>query len=128
MCKTVSASLRSYLENPSPAGFVSLQAAVAASADYAPYTDSPDLATALMNEGKFVEAESLLRNLLSNYLLSPRMHRFLWFALDQQGDQEKALLEFGMAKYCLEGILSTGPGGRERPYSVLHVEDEYDVL
>ena len=65
---------------------------------------------------------------MGNFLLNPRVHKYLAFAFGQRGDKEKARIEYQLGNLCLEGILSTGTGEEDKPYLVLHVEDEYDVL
>jgi Domain of unknown function (DUF4919) len=119
---------RNYVTKPSIDNYLQLREAVAASPEYAPYGTSPDKACPLFDEGKFEEATALLRELIGNFLLNPRLHQFLSFAWHQQGNEDKAGFEFGIAKRCLDGILLTGSGEKEKPYLVLHVEDEYDVL
>ena len=128
MQQNVTTALQKYLQQPSVENFVSLREAVAASPDYAPYGVSPDNAGALFDQDKFAEAEALLLDMMGNFLLNPRVHKFLAFAFGQQGDKEKAQIEYQIANVCLEGILSTGTGAEDKPYLVLHVEDEYDVL
>jgi hypothetical protein len=56
------------------------------------------------------------------------VHKFLAFAYGKQGGKDAARIEYQLANLCLEGILSTGTGTEDKPYLVLHVEDEYDVL
>jgi hypothetical protein len=128
MHQNVTAFLQKYLEEPSTENFLRLREAVAASPDYAPYGVSPDNAGPLFDQNKFAEAEALLRDMMRNFLLNPRVHKFLSFAYDQQGDKEKARIEYQLANLCLEGILSTGTGEEVKPYLVLHIEDEYDLL
>ncbi len=128
MDPAVTAALRTYLEQPSRENYLRLREAVAASADYAPYGAKPDKACPLFEEGKFEEAIMVLRDLMGNFLLNPRIHQYLSFAWHKQGKEQNAAMEYGIAKQCLEGILSTGTGEKDRPYLVLHVEDEYDVL
>ena len=124
----VLAGLDDYLHAPSPEKFRLLQQTVAASPDYSPYGVSFGNAGKLFKEGKFAEAESVLKTVFWNYVLSPRLHLMLGIASDKQGNQMKARMGFGMANRCVEGILSTGTGHRDKPYRVLHVEEEYDVM
>jgi hypothetical protein len=60
--------LQKYLQQPSRECFRSLQDAVVASPDYAPYGVSPDKAGPLFDQGKFAEAEALLRDMMGNFL------------------------------------------------------------
>src|ERR1043166_2543059 len=80
MQEGISGLLRKFLEEPSVDNFLSLRAAVAESPDYAPYGASPDKACPLLDQEKFAEATAVLRDLIGNYLLNPRIHQYLGFA------------------------------------------------
>ncbi len=59
---------------------------------------------------------------------SPMAHAVLASAYDGQGDAARARRERRMAQLAMSAILSSGDGSRERPWAVLRVSDEYDVL
>jgi len=44
------------------------------------------------------------------------------------GDQKQADFAHAVGFACIDGILSTGDGSKEKPYLVLRTSDEYDVL
>ena len=44
------------------------------------------------------------------------------------GDDARARAERGLQALAIESIRSTGDGTRERPWSVLRISDQYDLL
>lgn len=60
--------------------------------------------------------------------LSPRVHFYAAEAAAALGDVERAELERFLFVVCLQGILATGDGSAEHPYSICHQCDEADVL
>lgn len=59
---------------------------------------------------------------------SPTAHLLLSGAHEALGEVERAARERRTARLALDSILGTGDGSLERPWSVLRVSDEYDVL
>jgi Domain of unknown function (DUF4919) len=81
-----------------------------------------------------VERRQLNDALLSLYvhmpriLLTPRAH---WWAATLENElngTDVAQLEQDIGDRLLEGIMGTGAGSRAKPFQVLRVDDEYDVL
>lgn len=106
-----------YLEERSPAALADVRRAVRASRSF-----DPGL---VVSEADGLEA---LQRLMPGALLSPAAHAALADALARSGRREEAARERLLAEASLAGILATGDGTRERPWSVLRVSDEYDVL
>jgi|GEM_PF-1669102 len=64
----------------------------------------------------------------SRAAFSPRAHYFAGEAHAQLGELEQAEVERLAFSACLQGILSTGDGSRQKPYLISQIPDEYDVL
>ncbi len=125
----VRARLAHYLQDPSPEGFLQLRDEVAASPPYAPYTSKyKAVAFPLLESGEFEEAKNHLISMMPSYFLNPGIHKYTAYALQKLGAETSARFEYSLAALFLRGILSTGDGSKERPYLVLYIEDEYDVL
>jgi hypothetical protein len=69
-----------------------------------------------------------LEPLMPGALLSPAAHAALASALDRVGRREDAATHRSLARSALRGMLGSGRGTRDRPWRVLRVSDEYDVL
>ncbi|HEY1133608.1 MAG TPA: DUF4919 domain-containing protein, partial [Nocardioides sp.] len=59
---------------------------------------------------------------------SPAAHRLLAQAHAALGDTTRSLREARTARLALDSVLGTGDGTVDRPWTVLHLADEYDVL
>lgn len=128
MDESFAAEIQQFLVEPSAERFLSLRDAVSESPGYLPYSSDLTKGHELLTEGRFEEAKSYLLSLAPGWILNPGMHRLLSVACYQLGQVQIAMLEHEMAMAMLNGILSTGDGSEARPYLVLHVADEYDVL
>ena len=64
----------------------------------------------------------------SRAAFSPRAHYFAGEAHVLLGELEQAEVERLAFSACLQGILSTGDGTRQKPYLISQIPDEYDVL
>ena len=117
-----------YLKGPSTEGFQSLRQQVGASDRYAPYSNELDMLVAALCAGEPQAAIGLFWRSFPNLLLSPLAHFILSQAyLDLQREDE-AEGEKAMGRLILKSILSTGRGTKKKPYEVMRVEDEKDVL
>ena len=128
MSPTVRSALDAYMDIHSPENFVRLQVAVAVSAEYHPYTNYMTEVDLLMKQENFDKAMNFLVLQMPNRVLNPGIHKLLSFIQHKRGDKEAAHTEYTLAMLFLEGLLSTGSGTEEKPYVVLHVEDEHDIL
>jgi len=128
MDKSVRRGFQCFLEEASPANFLRLRETLAASPDYAPYGAKIADVNKSLARGDLAQARAMLLALMPSYFLNPGVHTVLAYVLDELGDKTGAGVEFDLGKRCLAGILSTGDGSRERPYLILHADDEYDVL
>lgn len=129
MQESIQAHLERYLQEQSPESFLQLRDAVAASSSYAPYSDSyVETAHSLLKQEKFEEAIDYLMSMMLNWFLNPGIHKLVSFASHKLSKSDDAQFEYTLAMLFLKGILSTGDGSETRPYLVLHIRDEYDVL
>jgi hypothetical protein len=119
-----------YLADPGPAALDRLRAAARTAPNFTADLDvTLDRTVApLIASGAYDEAVTALEDLMPGALLSPSAHGALSQALGRSGRTEDAEREATVARAALDGILATGDGSAEHPWSVLRVGDEYDVL
>jgi hypothetical protein len=117
-----------YLEKPSTEGFQSLRQQVAASDRYAPYSNELDVLAAALGAGHPQAAIDLFWRSFPNLLLSPLAHLMLSQAYLGLKKENEAEGEKAMGHLILKSILATGKGTKKKPYAVMRVEDERDVL
>jgi hypothetical protein len=101
---------------------------VAASDRYAPYSNEPDMLMAALGAGEPQAAIDLFWRSFPNLLLSPLAHFILSQAYLDLKREDEAEGEKAMGRLILKSILSTGKGTKKKPYAVMRVEDEKDVL
>jgi hypothetical protein len=117
-----------FLKKPTTEGFQSLRQQVAASNRYAPYSNELDILAAALGAGHPQAAIDLFWRLFPNLLLSPLAHLMLSQAYLDLKKENEAEGEKAMGRLILKSILATGKGTKKRPYAVMRVEDERDVL
>jgi hypothetical protein len=81
-----------------------------------------------MARGDFAAAVAAVRALMPGAFFSPSAHAALGAAHAALGDEARAEAERRTQVLALESIRSTGDGTRDRPWSVLRISDQYDVL
>jgi hypothetical protein len=128
MSESVKELFVQYLQSPSPETFERLRRAAAASPQYNPYSDGLSRAGALVGEEKFQEALDLIESVMPCWIMNPGMHMLASFAHHKLGHEKEAECEAMFCRALIDGILATGDGSRARPYKVMYVRDEYDVL
>jgi hypothetical protein len=117
-----------FLNNPSVDGFEILRQQVSASDRYVPYSNELDMLVAALGAGHPQEAIDLFWRSFPNLLLSPLAHFIqsqAYLDLKREGEAEG---EKAMGRLILKSILATGKGTKKKPYAVMRVEDEKDVL
>ncbi len=117
-----------YLQDQTLANFTTLRETIITSDTFSPYANYEGVAQALLAEGKYQESMHALKALLPSGFLSFSLHSMLAYAHQKLGQTEEAQRELFYAKAAMRGILMTGDGSRDRPYQVLQIGDEYDVL
>jgi hypothetical protein len=126
--RSVRENFLEFLKKPSIEGFLGLRKQVAASDHYAPYSNEPDMLMAALGAGHPQAAIDLFWRSFPNLLLSPLAHFILSHAYLDLKREDEAEGEKAMGKLILKSILATGKGTKKRPYAVMRVEDEKDVL
>ena len=121
------AQLDAWLADPSPSTVEPLHRAVRAAG--APDDQHRrDEAAERLRAGDHAGALRVLEALLPAALLSPSVHARQAVALRHLGREGEAARQTRIARASLAAIRSSGDGTAERPWSVLRVADEYDVL
>ncbi|MCB9894979.1 MAG: DUF4919 domain-containing protein [Planctomycetes bacterium] len=117
-----------FLKEPSYENYVRVRNLVLAHPAYDPYGNQLNEAMQLLDKSDWAGFIDKGRELIPNFLLSPRFHLARSFALKQLGDEDSADMEAAMYVCCIEGIRSTGDGSEDKPWLVLRTLDEYDML
>ena len=101
---------------------------MAASDRYAPYSNELDMLVAALGAGHPQAVIDLFWRSFPNLLLSPLAHFMLSQAYLDLKRENEAEGEKAMGRLIMKSILATGKGTKKRPYAVMRVEDERDVL
>jgi hypothetical protein len=117
-----------YLKKPSVEIFLAVRQKVAESDSYAPYSNELDVLVAALGAGHPQAAIDLFWRSFPNLLLSPLAHLILSQAYQDLKRENEAEGEKAMGRLIMKSILATGKGTKKRPYAVMRVEDERDVL
>ena len=125
---SVKENFLAFLNKPSVDGFVILRQQVAASERYAPYSNELDMLMAALCAGEPQTAIDLFWRSFPNLLLSPLAHFILSQAYLDLKREDEAEGEKAMGRLILKSILATGKGTKKKPYAVMRVEDERDVM
>jgi hypothetical protein len=115
-----------HLADPGPGTLGPLRSAVRASPTFDPDLD-PGQVARLLDAAPDTAARALAA-MMPGALLSPVVHTALAQALDRLGRAPEASRQRRLARAALRGIVASGDGTRARPWTVLRVSDEYDVL
>ena len=125
---SVKGNFLAFLNKPSVDGFEILRQQVAASERYAPYSNELDMLMAALGAGHPQAAIDLFWRSFPNLLLSPLAHLMLSQAYLDLKMENEAEGEKAMGRLILKSILATGKGTKKRPYAVMRIEDERDVM
>ena len=117
-----------FLTNTSLDTYFALRDLVTEHPRFQPYSDELKQLNALCEERRFEEMQNLLPAMLPNCLLSPSFHVFAGISSRELGDENAAEAESVVARKLLETLLATGDGTKDRPFHIIRVEDEYDVM
>ena len=117
-----------FLAEPDPQRYRKLRALVMADKAYNAGSTALEGVEVLLDHGRAAEARRRVRQLLPDWLLSPRAHRLAAEAARRLGDELGEQREWLVHRRCVEGLLTTGDGTRARPFLVTHVDDEYDLV
>lgn len=128
LSRSVRENFLEFLKKPSTEGFQGLRQQVAASDRYAPYSNELDVLVAALGAGHPQAVIDLFWRSFPNLLLSPLAHFILSQAYLDLKKEDEAEGEKAMGRLILKSILATGKGTKKRPYAVMRVEDERDLL
>jgi hypothetical protein len=67
-------------------------------------------------------------NTMPNLILSPSAHRLAGVAFAAIGDEKTADFERKASHVLLNSLLSSGDGSKLKPYAVMRIADEHDIL
>lgn len=117
-----------FLETTNRDTYFALRDLVMADPQFNPYSTELQELNTLCEERRFDEVQQRLPTLLPNCLLSPSFHMFASMAAEELEDKHTARLEAAVAQKCLKALLTTGDGSKDRPYHIIRLEDEYDLM
>jgi hypothetical protein len=117
-----------YAESRSADDLERLREVVRSSPGFDPGLDIAGAVAPLFAKGAHDEVLAVVRDLMPGAFFGPSTHAALGAAHEALGDATRARRERRTQVLALDSILSTGDGTRERPWSVLRISDEYDVL
>ncbi|MEI7058898.1 DUF4919 domain-containing protein [Nocardioides sp. CCNWLW239] len=116
-----------YLDDPGPETLGPLRRAVRGSAGFTPDLDLDEV-DRLLAEGSYAAAAAELQRVMPGAIFSPAAHLRMATVMERTGDVRSAARERRVARAALRSIRSTGDGSEQRPWSVLRINDEYDML
>ncbi|GGR54703.1 hypothetical protein J2S40_002627 [Nocardioides luteus] len=116
-----------YLDDPGPETLGPLRRAVRNSENFSVDLDLEAVDT-FLTDGSYAEAAAALRALMPGAIFSPSAHLRLATALERTGEERSAARERQVASAALRSIRDSGDGTEEHPWTVLRVNDEYDLL
>jgi hypothetical protein len=120
--------LNRFLKNPQPDRFLELRSAYQKSSIYTPYENYTASAFPLLDREQYTEALQFLLSVLPKWFLNPGIHHVLAYTNHKLARIDEESLENKIAQLLLHGIRSSGNGSEARPYLILYVDDEYEVL
>ena len=120
-------ALSTWLVDPSRENTATLRTAIQGAPNYVTSPAFEPAATAVQT-GDYPRAFDALMGLMPAVFLSPLAHSLLARTLLGLGQEDDASREKAFARASLVTILDSGDGSLARPWIVLRITDEYDVL
>jgi hypothetical protein len=117
-----------YIKKPSVELFLAVRQKVSESDRYTPYSNELDELRAILCAGDPQAAIGCFWRIFPSLLLSPSAHLTLCKAYESMGKEDEAAFEKALAFQLIRSILATGKGTKKKPYAVMRIEDERDVL
>ncbi len=123
-------ALLEWMKNPKLEGFLALRQEIVRSPDYQPYKEPRplDQLREAVGERRHKDILTIFEREGISLLLSPEAHMAVTIAHKHLGNSELELQSRWLSKLCGEAIEQSGDGSLNRPYLVLHINDEYDFL
>lgn len=120
--------VETYLRTPTAQALRDVHAEIVAGGNYDPELQVDRIAAPCVAEDRYDELRDRLMDLMPGAMLNARVHMFLADALERTGNARAARRERTLARMATRAILKSGDGSHERPWAVLHVQDETDVM
>lgn len=117
-----------YMEDATPARLDALREEILASPSYTPTPRFLVEARRLAAAGRHWDAINLVGSWMPGAFLSPSAHSLLDESLAAVGDDAESGRERFLTRLAIQTLIRTGDGSPERPWVVLRVDDEYDLL
>lgn len=117
-----------WLSDASPTNLEAVRDAVQTDPRYSSGTELASRVVPLLERGAHAQARDVLIGAMPGAFLSPMAHSLLARAHLALGDERQALQERSLARAAMVSILTSGDGSRDRPWVVLRISDEYDVM
>ena len=117
-----------FLQRPTRASFITLREMVIQDDAYAPSALVLAELTQLLDVEAHAEVVQRVEELLPGWALCPRLHFLVGCAAEALGDTEEVEFCRFLSSTCVDGILSTGDGSRERPWLAAYPSDAQDCL
>jgi hypothetical protein len=117
-----------YLKKPSVEIFLAVRQKVSESDRYLPYSNELDVLAANLCAEDPQAAIEYFWQTFPSLLLSPSAHMMLSKAYLDLKKENEAEGEKAMGRLILKSILATGKGTKKKPYAVMRISDEWNVL
>ncbi|WP_372367006.1 hypothetical protein [Candidatus Uabimicrobium sp. HlEnr_7] len=108
--------------------FVKLRTLILKDADYNFYKDTTTQLVEWLDLEEYQKIVDQCKNAGVNEILCPGFHKYIGIALKRQGNLEGFKAETAIYSYCIKMILQCGEGTLQKPYQVLRISDEYEVM
>ena len=122
------ATVERYLRTPTPASLRDVHRELCAGGNYDPELPLERIAAPYLQNRRYDDLIDRVLEMMPGAMLSPRAHGVLADAYDAVGEHRGAERERTLSRVSLQAILRSGDGSWSRPWSVLHVSDEADVV
>jgi hypothetical protein len=113
---------------PSAESYMKVVGMVVTHPAYDPYGRDIDSLIELYEAERHADAERKLRELMPTWVLTPSLHKIAFLLAKHRGDQAAGMVEMRLVQATIDGLLATGDGSREKPYVVVRIRDEYELL
>lgn len=117
-----------WIREPGTARREALFNLIQAQENYTEGCDAARLAIPLLRDHRYAAALNELTAWMPGMFLNPGLHRLLALAHEGLDNPEQAETERWLAELALNTITSSGDGSRSRPWWVLRIADQYDVV
>lgn len=117
-----------YLRAPSRENLAVLHDSIRSSRSYSPGSEFIREALPLLRASRHHETVEVIDSWMPGAFLSPSAHTLMSQALAALGRHEEAETQASLSRMAVLAIISSGKGTRARPWRVLRVSDEYDMI